>query len=479
MKKIFYLPIILIFLCTACKKEGNIPLPARPVPQGYIKAIQVYLRLHASGTDYNSFDFQHYRLSKQNKFWYFRVALSYKPLATDFVLVKTDSLGNAMDGRIIHIVRTAKDSAAIGQRKNTGDNYYTGAIDISALNRNTTLHSAITNGFIELFHQEMFKNNTRESSLPYPYDDLPEVIVVGYRNVANEGSNFSFADYMMLQNLFNTGTSSGGGSPSGDYSGSTTGGSSDPVIYVYSGGYTPNSNDYTSGNNTTPTENTVPNDLPDIAVSPDNSFLRPQVDIEAWMKCFTDIPDQGATCSITLLGDLPVNTNPGIGLNIWSGNTGHCFLQLTKTNGTQSVTQIIGFTAENPFQAIVNTDAFVAGKTVDNAGHKYNCSITMDLTSYGFNTVIDKMKTLSSSMPYSVVNYDCLDYGLEVFNSVRPANPLVIPKVYGVNDPFSNIATGPKLYTLLDNMVSNGSSEAANIFISGPVYAGLSHGPCN
>ena len=141
--------------------------------------------------------------------------------------------------------------------------------------------------------------------------------------------------------------------------------------------------------------------------------------------------------------------------------------------------QIIGFTAESPMKAVVNADAFVPGKTVDNAGHKYDCSITMNLTVDGFNTVINKMKSLSAVMPYSVVNYDCLDYALEVFNSVRPSNPLVIPKVYSVSDPFSNIANGPKLFTLLDNMFMGGSPEAANITIGGPRYAGVSHGACD
>ncbi len=117
-------------------------------------------------------------------------------------------------------------------------------------------------------------------------------------------------------------------------------------------------------------------------------------------------------------------------------------------------------------------------KIVDNAGHKYNCSISMPLSADGLNMVISTIKSLVD-MPYSIVNYDCLDFGLNVINSVRGNNPLVISKQLVANDPFSNIATGPKLYNLLSDMVDSQSPEAGNIVVGGSRYIGQSHGPCN
>jgi len=485
MKKIIWVSIIAVIIFSACKKQSvdsTRPLVLHPVPPVYLSVVQKYVRQHVPANACDSIDFSEYRLSKQKEKWYVRFPIKNKLWYNDFVLLQTDSLGNTSDAGIVHLEKKTSTTDQISNEKaiNHSPNF-NGSIVISSLDKKTIIHSAITNGYIEAFHPNLFKaspqppptEGEREESLPYPYDDLPEVIVVAYLPVVNEGSSFSFADYIMLQSMFGSG---GAASPQpppteGEYGGGGT--------YSYAGGYGPLPASHNGGEVGQPTQYAMPADLPDIAIAPDNSWSHPQIDMNAWMKCFADIPDAGAACSVTLLGDLPVDTDPSIGLNIWSGNTGHCFLQLTKTNGAQSVTQIIGFTAESPGAAIMNTDAFVAGKTVDNAGHKYDCAITMNLSSYGFNTVIDKMKALSSVMPYSVVNYDCLDYGLEVFNSVRPGNPLVIPKVYNPNDPFSNIATGPKLYVLLENMVANGSPEAGNISIAGPMYAGVSHGACN
>ena len=476
MKKLFYVAIVAAMGLCACKKDPR-PIPApvlNAVPPNYLSAVQKYVRQHPRFVDYDGIDFNNYRISKQKGHWYLRLALKSKLLFTDFVVLQTDSLGNTGDGRLVHL------EPAPAVTRTTKTTTFTGSIDIRAVDGKAILHSGVTHGYIENFHAALVNKTgvNREESfpVPYPYDELPEVIVVAYLPAVNDGGGISFSNYVMLQSLFNGGSSSGGGINDGLGPNGVTGGS---TTYSYIGGYGLSPGGSSGGGVWQPVQNQVLADVPDITVAPDNSYLRPAIDMNAWMKCFTDIPDAGASCSVTLLGDLPVDTDPSKGMNLWSGNTGHCFLQLTKTNGGQSVTQVIGFTAESPMQAIVNTEAFVPGKTVDNTGHKYDCSITMNLTADGFHTVINKMKSLSAVMPYSVVNYDCLDYGLEVFNSVRPGNPLRIPKVYSVSDPFSNIATGPKLYALLDDMLNMGSPEAGNITIGGPRHAGVSHGACN
>lgn len=464
MKKNIWISLFVLIIFSACKKQVLDPQDPIIVSTAYISVVQKYVRQHTDEANYNNIDFDNYRVSKQKVYWYLRLALRNKLLSSDFVLLQTDSLGNTSGGKIIHLEK-APGNKAIKDRTN-----YNGRIDISSLDKKEVVHSAITHGYIESWHPELFDttskiiSNIKEASFPVtePYDDLAEFVIVAY--VTSEGSNggLPWSDYMMLGSLFSGSSGKGGTVAPGAGANQGNG-------YSY-GVYSP-------VNNATGSAGSSSHMASDVVLTPDESFSRPAIDVNAWMKCFTDIPDAGATSSITLYGDLPVDSDPSVGLNIWNGNTGHCFLQLNKTNGSQSVTQIIGFTAQSAGKAIINADAFVPSKLVDNAGHKYNCSIKMNLSAAGMNTIIEQIKLLSD-MPYSIVNYDCLDFGLDIFNSVRP-NPLVISKVFDPNQPFSNIATGPKLYTLLQDMIDNGSPESNNIRVSGSVYAGVSHGPCN
>ena len=474
MKKILFVSIVAAMIFSACKKQPVEAVIYNSVPPAYLSVVQKYVRQHVSAIDYDNIDFDLYRVSKQKAQWYVRVPLKNKTVATDFVLLQTDSLGNTTDGKIIHLEKTV--TVKTDNVKATSDPInYTGVIDIASLDRKAVIRSAITKGYIEAWHPKLFNasqnatSSYKAESFPVPYDELPEVVVVAYIPSATSDTGLSWSDYMMLESMF-----SGGGGGSG-----SAGGAGDPGnggSFGYDEGY----GVYTPVNYGTGTNSpaTPPHIDPNVTLSFDESFSRPAIDLSAWMKCFTDIPDAGASCSFTLLGDLPVDGHPEVGLNIWNGNTGHCFLQLNKTNGSLSVTQVIGFTAQSAGKSIINPDAFVPGKIIDNAGHKYNCSITMYLSPYGLNTVIDKIKALSD-MPYSIVNYDCLDFGLNVINAVRPTNPLMISKQYDPNDPFSNIATGPKLYTLLQSMLETGSPETPNILLGSSVYAGVSHGACN
>lgn len=450
MKKVLCVVIVAMFLLSACRKDqgefSNGVLP--DIPSSYVNSARTYLQQHPAFVRYSDVDFSQYTQSKQKANWYLRVAIKNKSLATDFIVLQTDSLGNIHDGKLVHLEKAVTEKTAGAEMD------FNGFISIYSVDGRSS-RFVIRNGYFD-----RGVRTAREESFPVPkVDELPEVIVVGY--ITRAGGGISIGNYMQLQSLFN---SYGTGYNDGTGPNAVTGGS---TVYSYlgGGGWQPVQNQATA--------------VPDMIVSPETSYLRPPIDINAWTKCFSDLPDAGAVFSLTLFGDLPVDTDPTKGINLWDGNTGHCFMQLTKTTGDQTVTQVIGFTAESPMSAITNTDAFVPGKLVDNAGHKYDCSITMNLRADGFLNVINKMKSLSGRMQYSVVNYDCLDYALDVFNSVRPGNPVRIDKTYSVSDPFSNIANGPKLYTLLEDMFMSGSPEAANITIGGPRYVGESHGPCN
>lgn len=495
MKKIFIASIVTAIFIAACYKPPEPVVYLNGTDSSYLSVVQKYVRQHPNVASYDSVDFDKYRISKQQKCWYFRLPFKNKLLSTDFILLQTDSLGAVGDGRIVHLEKTASPlppptEGARGQTSIT----FNGSIQISSLDQKTVIQSNITAGYIESFHPGLRapsnspnrvrtgnpsnrgEKDQKAESFPVPYDELPEVVVVGYTQTADGGLTWS--DYMMLQSMFASTGGGGGGSSSGGGGGGSSAGGDGYAVYNSidgSGSSDGNAGPYATGTNS-PT--TPPHQDPNVTLSYDESYSRPAIDLNAWMKCFTDIPDADAHSTITLYGDLPVDGDPSVGLNLWNGNTGHCFLQLSKTNGAQSVTQIIGFTAQSAGKAIINADAFVPSKLVDNAGHKYNCSITMPLSAAGLSMVIATIQN-QGDMPYSIVNYDCLDFALDVFNSVRGQDPLKISKKWDPSDPFSNIATGPKLYNLLSNMVDSHSPEAPNILISGSRWIGVSHGACN
>ena len=449
MKLNIYFLLMTILFFSACKKQA--PTGVNKGAALFLSNVGSYLNQHMDNCE--KVDFTQYHISKLKTRRCIRLALKSKPVATDFIVLETDSNGIPSAGRVIHIETAIDKTYKVN-----------GSVVITSLDGRSSIVSRISQGFIEAFHPGLFVNNTREQSLPYPYDDLPEVIVVAYR--PSSGSGYNIGTYMSMLSAL-----SGGGSNGSAYY-------PDPMLYIHvdvNGYYGGGEVSSGGGSNATPeTGNHM-----DYYMGIEESPSRPAIDLDAWIKCFTDIPDEGATCSITICADLPDDNDPGVAVNFYSGATGHTFLQLRKTNGAQSVTQIIGFTAVNAVLAIAHADEFVPGKLVDNADHKYNASITMNVNASAFNTALGHMKLLSASTSYSITRFDCLDFDLSVINSIRGNNPLVLPKVYTTGNTFDAISTGERFYAMLSDMKAYGDPEASNIYAGGPQFIGKSHGPCN
>ena len=66
------------------------------------------------------------------------------------------------------------------------------------------------------------------------------------------------------------------------------------------------------------------------------------IDINKMFKCFDNIPDAGATFTVKACVDIPNNNDPTVLWNL-SNRAGHVFLTLSKSNGSQTITQSIGF----------------------------------------------------------------------------------------------------------------------------------------
>jgi hypothetical protein len=441
MKKIFYLILLITIAFLSCKKQSTTAV-----------FVQTDWQKQLTDSDRAALDLNGALWSIQKGKRYYKYFFKHKDPAHDFLVEQTDSSGTYLNARFMHLERISSDTGL-----------YNGSLILQTVKRVTVISSAIVNGYVIAWHPN--KNaGTREQSFPvsYDWDEMPEFVVIGYPS----SGGLSFSDFTIMEMMANgvpvNGAAGGYGNPAAAGSGN---------LAVYSPVNTSKSS------NTTTTTHTTPGGIADVNLSLDDSYLRPAIDLDDWFKCFALLPDAGANYSVTLCADLPDDNDPAINVNPMTGATGHTFLQLTKSSGGQSATQVIGFTAQKALTAVLNPDDFVPSKVVDNAGHKYDASITMYTNTDGFNAVLEQMK-LSAPSPYSIAHFDCLDYDLAVVNTIRGGIPLFLTPDPGSNI-FSRISTGERLYPVLEDMKWAGGPEANNIIIGGPMWAGPSHGPCN
>lgn len=202
----------------------------------------------------------------------------------------------------------------------------------------------------------------------------------------------------------------------------------------------------------------------------DDSESEPSEDIVKIFNCFNQIPDAGATFSIKLCSDVPMNNHPRALLD-YTGSPGHTFLVLTKSNGANSVTKSFGFYPTSGKKSLGLEP--ISSKIVNDKEHEINASIEMNALSLAsFNTIKTWSIALANS-DYDLDNFNCTDYALLIFNSIRGNNPIVL-------DPVAFIIQGPALqppvpvlipntpqmlYKELDEMKQNNSPDAPNIIL--------------
>lgn len=188
------------------------------------------------------------------------------------------------------------------------------------------------------------------------------------------------------------------------------------------------------------------------------------IDITKYLKCFSNIPDDGSSCSIELLVDIPVDNHPNRLFNFDQGSPGHTFLQITKTNGTQSVTQNIGFYPNATWKLLLAEP--VQNKILDNSEHEFNASLTINITPEQLNNTINYLGNLASR-DYDIDDYNCTDFALEVFNLSRISNPIEIQR-YPIpgGGMYTNTSTPGALYNRLSIMQHAGTGKAGVAFSS-------------
>ncbi|HMH33642.1 MAG TPA: hypothetical protein VK543_11460, partial [Puia sp.] len=404
MKTILY-SVLLSIVLFSCKKQMEEVSATSEFSKAALTKAEGFLKGQLPEAEFEKVDFKNMMFDKEGENYFVRLAWKSTAIDKKLILLQTDSLGTDFKGRIVELDRKESISSSPS---------FNGRISIKDLARHNILQSDVTAGYVESLHPALFTIQRTSTDaiapdlalvVPKYSDELPEVVVVGY---IPSGGGISLADYYLLSSIISAGSGSGS-LVSGPVSGSGGGASGVSGIYspasVGKGG--------SSGGS--------------IMINYESSISKPGIDINAYMKCFSGIPDAGAQCSVTIFTDLPVNNNPTELFNWYTGAVGHVFLQLSKSNSGQSVTQVVGFNALKPFPAIF-ADDFVASKMVDNAGHKFNACLTMYISPAQLNTEINEILSTASDMPYSISNFNCVDFALGVINAIRPTNPLTIPK---------------------------------------------------
>jgi hypothetical protein len=253
MKNTFIL-IAVLALLTSCQKETHISANE----EIYLENVIASLRDSLTATEFATLDFSKIIESKVKDDYIVRLGVKSKSISNYFVVLKTTKEGKIMKGLNVHI---EKDTLY-----NRDKTKYNGFITLSSLNKKPILSSKIVNGFIVALHNSVI--NQRSLVEPRPNNVLPEVVVTCYVSSSRSTSVIDMINLWSLlggnYNIYNPingstdGGYAGGGSYGGGGSGGGTWGSADGSILI----------DY------------EPDDIP-------------AIDIDKFIKCFTNISDMG------------------------------------------------------------------------------------------------------------------------------------------------------------------------------------------
>lgn len=216
-----------------------------------------------------------------------------------------------------------------------------------------------------------------------------------------------------------------------------------------------------------------------LVVEFENFTDAPGEDITKIFNCFDEVSDYGASYSIKLCSDVPINRFPTAASNL-SLSVGHTFLVVTKSNGNQSVTKAFGF---YPKSSLPIGDVPSKIQNDGNGVREINASIEMpNITQQQFDIIKNKAINLAS-LDYAINTNNCSNYAIDVFNSIRPSNSIqVAPLPVNIGNTNFFVNKSPQmLYSTLNQMKATNHPEANNIKIdlSGQTKSPLTTGGCN
>ncbi len=428
MKTIVYILTASILLISCKKSELTNP------ESQYVAQIQALLKDSLSATDYAAVDFASIRtssLSQGGKVT--RLGFTGKNILHDFIVVREDSTGAITQAGIVHL------EGSVSSPNTAVKPSFNGRIEASTLKRVVKTASIITNGFVMSLHTAKVSMNAVGMNMAdCPDCTLPEVVV----SSSYSDSGISWGAWMSLLAMF------GGGGWGNEY-----------MVIDYGGGG--GGGGYTSGN-------AITIDME----APEN---KPAIDAKKYMDCFGNIPDNGATCTITIASDIPVDGQPDKFFNWSDASPGHTYIELYKAGSSGGiVSQNIGFYPNSSWKVVAGTN--ISSKIGDDAGHEYNARYTISVSPAQLQAAINAVNTYSSH-EYNISSFNCADFALTVFNAA--GGNLTIPKyqIPGYPNGSTGSSTPQGLYNKISDLAVAGNANAQTN--GNKAYGGTSKGPCN
>lgn len=208
----------------------------------------------------------------------------------------------------------------------------------------------------------------------------------------------------------------------------------------------------------------------------DDRLTRNRINLQKLKNCLDAfVPTNGASYKVELCSDIPVDDHPE--WNVLGNKPGHAFLQVTKTNGLYSATRSFGFYPKDlNLNTITNS---IESTILEDNYHEYNAKISMELSETQYNNLMNYSINLSNTKSqYNIFNYNCVNFALDCFNSVRPSGTKISAPLVG-NEIGIGVRTPASLFINLRNIKnSNTGNESSNITIN-TGYSNPSSGECN
>ncbi len=192
-----------------------------------------------------------------------------------------------------------------------------------------------------------------------------------------------------------------------------------------------------------------------------------KVNSKQFMDCFGNIANSGATMQVTVYVQEPF---PGTSFAVGPNSVGHVAIGLTKSNGSTSVTQVLGFYPDATGLSKLNAPS----KIVNNGGDlNYDVSITYTVNATQFNQITNYIS--NPPLTYDLGTFNCTNF---VYSACQ-AGSITLPDANSVTG--FNAATMSLDYSMTPNGLGSSIENlkgASNVNTTGGTTPN-SKGPCN
>ncbi|MGY3055536.1 hypothetical protein ACVWYG_003757 [Pedobacter sp. UYEF25] len=141
-----------------------------------------------------------------------------------------------------------------------------------------------------------------------------------------------------------------------------------------------------------------------------------RVDPKKMMECFANITDLAAKCIVKVY---VVEPFPGTSFNVGPNSFGHVAISLTKTSGSTSITQTIGFYPTGVGVQKLSSNSQI----LDNGDLTYNISATYAVSANNFQKVINYLSNPPSRYDFTDYNCSAFVYGAGLAGNVPIPDP--------------------------------------------------------